>query len=313
MCWTIVAQALATKAAATTAAGAAMTAAGGAAAVGGTALTASGTAQAALATTLSSAAFVANTAGLILQFKQQADLAEAMGKAAHSQYQREQAQLGERARQEMVKFQIERDQLSRNAAVGIAKTRTEGTAQGLAGPDDRIVDFVNRADEAAGIDRAVHEMRIQNLNERASQSEARYKVAYKQVASATSTEAWLGLGMNIMGAYADSYSQFGAVPFESQESYAARLGVSAAGKTPTVASGNTGATPIPPVQPIMNPSPQYVPPPPKRTVGPTSRYAKQAQKRWEFLDGQSINAQWDRQQSLLDTWDFVQTRNYGIA
>ena len=233
MCWQVALQALAPGAAAagTTAAAGAGMAAGAAAvgggavgagmAVGGTALTTAATAQ--MATALSTASFITSTAGSLLSYAQQAQAASRMSKAAHKQWQAEQAQLGERARQEKLRFQIENDQLARNAAVGIAKTKTMGAAQGLAGPDDRVVDFAIKAEEYAGLDRAMMDMKMASLDEASGQSTLRFQTALDQARSATSTEAFLGLGMNIAGGFFDSYRMFGALPFEDPAKYSRRI------------------------------------------------------------------------------------------
>ena len=184
---------------------------------------ASAVSTAQLTTALSSAAWISSAVGNLAGFAANVKMAKAMGEAAHKQWQAEQAQLGERARQEKLKSEIEHDQLARNAAVGIAKTKTMGTAQGLAGLDERVIDFAIQAEQAAGIDREVLDMKMASLNEAAGQSTQRFQTALDQARSATSPEAFLGLGMNLAGGFFDSYRMFGALPFEDPAKYSKRI------------------------------------------------------------------------------------------
>lgn len=226
---TIITQLGAAQAAGTAAAGvsAAGAAAGG---ITGTALGASGqalaaSAQASLTQALSSAAFLTTTAGSLMQFVQMQKQAEDMGQAANKQFQAEQAQIAERARQEKVRSAVENDQLYRKASLGFAKSKTAQSAQGLAGADPRAVTFALQASEASGIESEMLKMRLSSLQERATQSTITAQAAFDTARSAFSPEAYLGLGLDIGSNFLSSTQSFGAMPFESSESYMNRLGI----------------------------------------------------------------------------------------
>ena len=226
---TIIAQLGASATAGTTAAGvsAAGAAAGG---ITGTALSASGqaltlSAQASLTQALSSAAFLTTTAGSLMQFVQMQEQSKDMAKAANKQFQAEQAQVAELARQEKVRFAVENDQLYRKASLGFAKRKTAQAAQGLAGADPRAVTFALQASEASGIESEMLKMRLSSLQERATQSTITAQTAFDTARSAFSPEAYLGLGLDISSNFLSATHAFGAMPFESSESYGRRLGL----------------------------------------------------------------------------------------
>ena len=221
MCWQVLMTALG-PGAATATAGSALTAVGGiGGTVGGAALTASAGAQ--LTTALSSASFITSTVGNLLGFAQQAKQASAMGRAAVERDKKTQMQLAERERQEMLRDQIERDQLARNAAIGIAKTRTLATGMGMAEADDRVIDFMVKSEEMAGIERANFAMMQASLAEAGDQSFLNTQAAVEQARSATGPMALAGLGANIAGGFFDSYRAFGALPFEDPTKYSTRV------------------------------------------------------------------------------------------
>ena len=176
-----------------------------------------------LITALSSGSFAVNTGLQLLGFGAQAKQAKLMGQVAQREAQAVAAQVNERKRQEKIRSQIETINLARNAAVGISKTKTMASAQGLAGVDDRVIDFANRADEMAGLEKTQLDMRLASLNETRLQSARRLDAALAEARSATSPEAFLGLGANIAGGFFDSYRAFGALPFESPTTYSERV------------------------------------------------------------------------------------------
>jgi len=222
MCYAQIIAALAPAAGATGAAGAALSSVGGlAGTAGGAAL--SGAASTQIATALSSASFLMSTTGQLLSFAEQAKMASAMGEAAVYKHKKLQMQASERERQEKISTMIENDQLARNAALGMAKTRTLATGQGLAGDDDRITDFVMNAEEMAGLQRANLKMTMASLTETVDQSAMATKSAVDQARSATSPLAYAGLAMNIGSGYLDSYRMFGSLPFEDPAAYAYRV------------------------------------------------------------------------------------------
>tara|TARA_R110000824_G_scaffold59720_1_gene160130 strand:- start:2456 stop:2914 length:459 start_codon:yes stop_codon:yes gene_type:complete len=148
-----------------------------------------------------------------------------MGKAANKQFQAEQAQIAERSRQEKLQAMVENDQLYRNAALGMATAKTASAAQGRGGVDLRLADFAMNADEAAGLDRAELKWKMSALQERASQSTIAAQTAFDTASSAFSTEAYLGLGLDLASNFLSSTAAFGSTPFESAASYNARLGL----------------------------------------------------------------------------------------
>lgn len=223
MCWP---QIVAAKAAAST--GVAISTAAAVSPVAATALTALGTtvtevATAKLITALSTASFTTNMVGSFLNFAVSAKQASAQGEAATKAFHAEQMQLAERERQEKLKFQIENDQLARNAAMGIAKTKTMATGQGLGVADDRVMDFMMKSEEMAGMERANMKMTQAALSEAADQSFLRAKAAVDQARSATGLMALAGLALDIGSGYFDSYRMFGALPFEDPADYSKRI------------------------------------------------------------------------------------------
>ena len=146
-----------------------------------------------------------------------------MGRAAVERDKKTQMQLAERERQEMLRDQIERDQLARNAAIGIAKTRTLATGMGMAEADDRVIDFMVKSEEMAGIERANFAMMQASLAEAGDQSFLNTQAAVEQARSATGPMALAGLGANIAGGFFDSYRAFGALPFEDPTKYSTRV------------------------------------------------------------------------------------------
>ena len=223
-----------TALAATTAAAAGMSAAGmgvGAAALGASATAAASTlgmtaaTTSSLTTALSTASFLTSTVGSLLSFNAQQDAANDMAKAANQQYQAEQAQIAERARQEQIQGMIENDQLYRNAVLGMAATKTASAAQGRGGIDPRLADFAMNADAAAGLAKKELGWKMSALQEKASQSTIVAQRAFDTARSAFSPEAYLGLGLDVASNFFSSTATFGSSPFESAASYNARLGL----------------------------------------------------------------------------------------
>ena len=63
------------------------------------------------------------------------------------------------------------------------------------------------------------------LQEKAAQSTIAAQTAFDTARSAFSTEAYLGLGLDVASNFLSSTAAFGSTPFESAASYNARLGL----------------------------------------------------------------------------------------
>ena len=305
---------LSPAAATTAAAGLAGTAAGLSA--GAAASTAAGvSAQAALATQMASAAFVTNTVSALMSYSETAKAAAATGKAAIKDYQREQKELAERERQEELSFQVENDQLSRNAAIGIAKTKTLGTAQGVGPMDDRVADFMIKSEEMMGLERANLKLVKSSIRDNAEQSRLRAKVVVDQARSATGGMALAGLALNIYSGWIDATRMFGSKPFEDPEEYAARI-------NPTLTEGQgaqdaSAAAPISESYYAEGPTPSEVSPSPtvspkllkapKSQLGLEARTLRQRGKTTTLM-GRPLS-----EEAWRDDWEFIQQQRAYIV
>ena len=181
-------------------------------------------AEQSLALTMSNASIISSTLLELGNFAVSAQQAAAQGDQAAKTYLKEQMQLRERERQEELKHQVNLDMLARNAAMGMATTKTAATARGVAG-EEAIMAFAIKENEIASFERANLKMEKSALAEASDQSFFKAKSAIDTAQSATGPLAFMGLGAGIAGGYFDSYRMFGAVPFEGQTNYAARLGI----------------------------------------------------------------------------------------
>ena len=281
---------------------------------GAAASTAAGvSAQAALATQMASAAFVTNTVSSLMSYSETAKAAAATGKAAIKDYQREQKQLAERERQEELKFQVENDQLSRNAAIGIAKTKTMGTAQGVGPMDDRVADFMIKSEEMMGLERANLKLVKSSIRDNAEQSRLRAKVVVDQARSATGGMALAGLALNIYSGWINATSTFGSKPFEDPEAYAARVIGTPSGQ------GAQGASAAAPFSESFaeGPSPSEVSPSPtvspkllkasKSQLGLEARTLRQRGKTTTLM-GRPLS-----EEAWRDDWEFIQQQRSYIV
>ena len=181
----------------------------------------------ATAVEMASSNFLLDAGANLLSFGLQAQQAKRAGSAAEEKFLAEQAQRKELLRQKEIQTAVELDALAQNAVRGASTAKTKGAASGR-NIEEMAMQFKIEEGHIAGLQQANLDNFRQNIKQQDSFAARNTNRMLQQAQSATGPLAFAGLGLSLGSAYFDQFPRYGALPFQSQKSYAKNvLGLSA--------------------------------------------------------------------------------------